>query len=171
MKKLETERLFLRQYEEKDKEYFLNLFTDEKVMKFVGDGVLTKEQAEAFWLKLFEKLYPENYNIWAIFTTEDLSYVGHAGIYESPTVKGCWEFVYFLNQNAWGKGYATEIARKIIRFGFEELELTEIFTTIDDENSASIKVAEKAGMSFLRYEFDKEGRFSVYSIKGQNRLR
>lgn len=170
MQKLKTERLLLRHYEKKDKPDFIKLFTDKDVMKFVEDGVLTEAQAEAFWTKLFEKLYPNGYNIWAVFTLKDLSCVGHAGIYESPTIKEGWEFVYFLNKNAWGKGFATEIARRIIRFGFEELNLMKVFTTIDNENTASIKVAEKAGMNFLRYEFDKEGRFSVYSIS-QNSLR
>ena len=134
-------------------------------MKYVGDGVMTKVQAEAFWQKLFEKLYPQNFNIWAVFAKEDFAYVGHAGIYPRPTHTKDWEFVYFLNRKSWGKGYATEIARRIIEFGFEELNLPEVFATVDDVHSASIHVLEKAGMSFKNYEYDEEGRFSVYSIK------
>lgn len=160
--------MIFRKYIADDKKHFIELFTDEKVMKFVGDGLMSKVQAEAFWKKLFEKLYPQKYNIWAIFTRENANYVGHAGIYKSPTIKNGWEFVYFLSQNAWGKGYATEIARKIIEFAFNKLNLSEVFATIDDDNFASIKVAEKAGMNFLRYEFDEQGRFSVYSIKKEN---
>ncbi len=162
---METERLFLRRYTEKDKQDFVALFTDAAVMKCVGDGVMTAEQAEAFWRKLFEKLYPRNFNIWAIFTRADSRYVGHAGIYPRPTKKEDWEFVYFLNRDSWGKGYATEIARRIIKYGFEELNLPEAFATVDDDHSTSIRVLEKAGMNFERYEFDDDGRFSVYSIK------
>ena len=162
---METERLVLRRYTEKDKTNFIALFTDAAVMKYVGDGVLTTEQAEAFWQKLFEKLYPQNFNIWAIFAKEDSAYVGHAGIYPRPTRKEDWGFVYFLNRKTWGKGYATEIARRIIKFGFEELNLAEVLATVDDEHSASIHVLEKAGMSFKNYEYDEKGRFSVYSIK------
>lgn len=161
---METERLILRRYAEEDKADFINLFTDAAVMTYVGDGVLTPEQAEAFWQKLFEKLYPQNFNIWAIFAKEDFAYIGHAGIYPRPARERDWEFVYFLNRNDWGKGYATEIARRIIRYGFEELGLPEVFATVDDVHSASIRVLEKAGMSFKNYEFDEEGRFSVYSI-------
>ncbi|MDQ3800848.1 MAG: GNAT family N-acetyltransferase [Acidobacteriota bacterium] len=164
---METERLILRRYAEEDRAHFIVLFTDDAVMKYVGDGVLTVEQAEAFWLKLFEKLYPENFNIWAVFAKEDSVYVGHAGIYPRPTRREDWEFVYFLNRNSWGKGYATEIARRLIRFAFEELNLPEVFATVDDEHSASIRVLEKAGMSFKNYEYDEQGRFSVYS--SQNR--
>ena len=70
-----------------------------------------------------------------------------------------------MRKSEWRKGCATEIARRLIDFDFKELKLNEIFATIDDDNIGSIRVAEKAGMTFLRYEFDEEGRFSVYSIK------
>lgn len=162
---METERLFIRVYTEADRDDFIALFTDAAVMKHVGDGVLTVEQAEAFWRKLFEKLYPQRFNIWAVYTKADSRYAGHAGIYPRPTKKEDWEFVYFLRRDAWGKGYATEIARLIVNFAFEELNLQKVYATVDDDHSASIRVLEKAGMKFERFEFDDEGRFSVYSAK------
>ncbi len=162
---METERLVFRFYEEKDKSDFIALFTDAAVMKYVGDGVMTRRQAELFWQKLFEKLYPQGFNIWAVFAKEDSCYVGHAGIYPRPTKKEDWEFVYFLRRDAWGKGYATEIARRLVEFAFEELSLTQIFATVDDEHLVSIRVLKKAGMNFQNYEFDEQGRFSVYSAR------
>ena len=157
--------MILRLYTEADKADFIELFTDEAVMKHVGDGVLTTGQAEAFWRKLFEQLYPHNFNIWAVFAKENSEYVGHAGIYPRQLKPEDWEFVYFLSQKHWGKGYATEIAGCIIRFSFEELNLSEVFATVDDVHSDSIRVLEKAGMKFERFEYDDEGRFSVYSIR------
>ena len=162
---METERLVLRRYTADDKAHLISLFTDEKVMKYVGEGVLTEAQAEEWWKKLFEKFYPQGVNVWAVFTKEDSRYVGHAGIYPRPTSKEDWEFVYFLSRDAWGKGYATEIARKIIDYGFKELNMPEVFATVDDEHSSSIRVLDKAGMKFKNYEFDDGGRFSVYSIR------
>ena len=162
---METERLIFRNYIEKDKQEFIDLFTDAAVMKHVGDGVMTEAQAEAFWKKLFEKLYPQNFNIWAVFAKEDSHYIGHAGIYPRPTRKEDWEFVYFLNRKNWGKGYATEVARLIIEFGFEELNLPRVFATVDEDHLASIRVLEKAGMKFEGFEYDEDGRFSVYSIE------
>lgn len=165
---METERLILRRYVPEDKADFIALFTDALVMKHVGDGVLTREQAEAFWRKLFVKLYPQNYNIWAIFEKAKLQYVGHAGIYPRPAKKEDWEFVYFLKPDAWGKGFATEIAKSIIEYGFEKLNLPEVLATVDDDHSASIHVLKKAGMKFERFEFDKDGQFSVYSKSRRN---
>lgn len=170
MKQLETERLVLKLYTEKEKAGLIGLFTDPEAMKHVGDGVMTEEQAEEWWAKLFNKFYPLGLNIWAVFTKENSEYVGHAGIYPRPEKKEDWEFVYFLCREAWGKGYATEIARRIIEYGFDDLNLPEVFATVDDDHAASIRVLEKAGMLFLRYEYDEDGSFSVYSIKSQNRL-
>jgi [ribosomal protein S5]-alanine N-acetyltransferase len=165
MKQLETERLILKPYTEADKDDLIELFTDAEVMKHVGDGVMTELQAAEWWRKLFAKYYPNGINIWAVFTKENPGYIGHAGIYPRPTKKEDWEFVYFLGRKAWGKGYATEIARRIIEYGFDELKLPEVFATVDNDHPASIRVLEKAGMNFLRYEYDEEGSFSVYSIK------
>ena len=162
---METERLFFRRYSSAHKSYLIDLFTDPQVMKYVGEGVMTEAQAEEWWSKLFAKFYPQNLQIWAVFTKVDSHYVGHAGIYPRPMSKNDWEFVYFLKKDYWGKGYATEIARRIVEYGFTELNLTEVFTSVDDEHAASIRVMEKAGLVFRRFEFDDEGRFSVYSIR------
>lgn len=163
---IETERLILRLYKPNEKEKFNELFTDESVMKFVDTGVYTSEKAEEMWQKLVYDFYPKVLKtIYGVFTKEKFRYIGHASIRPRPTKKEDWEIGYILKTNAWGKGFATEIARGLIKFGFNKLNLPEVFATIDDDNFDSIKVAEKAGMSFLNYEFDEEGRFSVYSVK------
>lgn len=165
MKQLETEKLILKAYTENEKTALSGLFTDPAVMKHVGDGVLTEAQAAVWWGKLFDKFYPQGINIWAVFTKEDFEYVGHAGIYPRPTKKEDWEFVYFLRREAWGKGFATEIARRVVAYGFEDLKLPEVFATVDNDHPASIRVLEKAGLRFRRFEYDEDGSFSVYSIK------
>ena len=165
MRELETERLVLRLYTENDESELIKLFTDAEVMKYVGDGVMTEAQAAEWWRKLFNKFYPQGVNIWAVFAKENLEYIGHAGIYPRPTKKEDWEFVYFLRRAAWGKGYATEIAEIIIEYGFKDLNLPEVFTSVDNDHRDSIRVMEKAGMKFLRFEFDDDGSYSVYSIK------
>lgn len=126
---------------------------------------MTEAEAEAWWHKLFENFYPHGLNIRAVLTKENSEYIGHAGIYPRPAKKEEWEFVYFLSGKNWGKGFATEIARRILEYGFEELKLPQIIASVDGEHSDSIRVLEKAGMKFERFEFDEDGRFSVYSVK------
>ena len=167
---METERLILRLYSENEKSLLTELFTDEDVMRHVDTGVFTIEKAEALWKKLINEFYPNGKNtIYAVFTKDDERYIGHASIRPRPEKTEDWEIGYILRNKEWGKGFATEIAERLIKFGFEELNLPEIFATIDDDNLGSIKTAEKAGMNFSHYEYDEQGRFSVYSIKAETR--
>jgi len=166
MKNFATERLILRLYAEKDKTDFLELFADKAVMKHVDKGVLARKQAENLWQKLFDEFYSKGLTgLWAVFAKDNRRFVGHATFRPRPEIKDDWEIGYILKQAEWQKGFATEIAAKLIELGFGKLNLPEIFATVDDDNFASIRVLEKAGMSFKRYEFDEQGRFSVYSIR------
>lgn len=161
--KLETTRLLLRKYTLNDKENLIALFTDESVMKHVDMGVMSVENAKTLWEKLVNEFYPQGKDtIYGVFAKDDFRYIGHAAIRPRPQNQKDWEISYMLKTEEWRKGFATEIARCLIEYGFKELLLPQVFATIDDENYGSIKVAEKAGMSFLRYEYDEQGRFSVY---------
>jgi RimJ/RimL family protein N-acetyltransferase len=166
MNEIETERLWLKNYTKDDKENLITLLTDETVMKHVDMGVFTIENAKKLWKKLIEDFYPQGKDtIYAVFAKDDERYIGHAAIRPRPEKEEDWEISYMLKTEDWGKGFATEIARCLIAYGFNKLNLTKVVATIDDHNFGSIKVAEKAGMSFSHYEYDEQGRFSVYSIK------
>jgi RimJ/RimL family protein N-acetyltransferase len=162
---METERLVLRLYSEADKENLMQLFTDEAVMKHVDTGGFSREKAEELWLKLREDFYPKGLTtIYGVFDKTDEHYIGHASIRPRPTNPNEWEIGYILKVDEWGKGYATEIGRKLVEFGFNELNLTSVFATVDTNNYASIHVLEKIGMKHIRDEYDEQGRFFVYGI-------
>ena len=59
------------------------------------------------------------------------------------------EIGYWIGVPYWGRGYATEAARAVIRFGFESLGLNRIYAYHFENNPASGRVLQKAGM---RYE-------------------
>ncbi len=58
------------------------------------------------------------------------------------------ELAYVLSRESWGHGYATEVARRLIVFGFDELGLRRITAMCHPDNFASARVLEKAGMRF-----------------------
>ncbi len=165
MQTIATERLILRHYQKSEGERFIDLFTDETVMKNVDHGVLSLFEAQNLWDKLINHMYPKGVDtIYAVFEKQTQDYVGHASIRPRPSKPEDSEIGYILHKFHWNKGFATEIAKHLIYFGMNSLGLEQVFATIDDDNEASINVAIKAGMRFLRHEFDEEGRFSVYSI-------
>ena len=79
------------------------------------------------------------------------------------------ELGYWVGIPFWNQGYATEAAREILRFGFEELDLNRIFAQHLTRNPASGRVMEKAGMQHearLRQHINKSGRFEDIDLYG-----
>jgi RimJ/RimL family protein N-acetyltransferase len=59
------------------------------------------------------------------------------------------ELGYWIGVPFWGRGYATEAGRAIVRFAFEEQALHRVFAQVFTRNPASARVLQKIGM---RYE-------------------
>lgn len=80
------------------------------------------------------------------------------------------EIGYWLTKEAWGRGYASEAANLLIRYGFKELSLERIYAHVDSNNKNSIKVLENLGFireGVLRRAALHRGNFvdrCVYSI-------
>ena len=164
---IETERLKFKLYDEENYDDFIRLFTDEAVMKHVDKGVLSKEAADALWHRLTKEFYPGGIKtIWAVLAKSDGRFIGNASIRPRPSHKNETEVGYMLMPGEWGKGYATEIARRLIEFGFNELGLKNVYATVDIENENSIRVPEKCGMKKVRSEYDELGEFYVFGIQG-----
>jgi len=56
------------------------------------------------------------------------------------------ELGYWLGVPYWGHGYATEAARAVVRYGFEQFNLNRIFAAHFEGNEASGNVLRKIGM-------------------------
>jgi [ribosomal protein S5]-alanine N-acetyltransferase len=166
MSRIETDRLVLTLYTDRDKNDFIRLLTDERVMRYVDKGPLSSDQAETLWRKLMDEFYPKGVDtIWAVFGKDDGRFVGNASLRPRPERQKDWEIGYYLTPAEWGKGFATEIASRLVRFGSETAGLREVYATVDKENVASIHVLEKSGLKFFRKEYDDRGVYYVYRFR------
>ncbi|MFM2048605.1 MAG: hypothetical protein RI955_1153, partial [Bacteroidota bacterium] len=90
---------------------------------------------------------------WAMIEKSSGDFVGWSGLkFMRQTTNGKIDFHevgYRLIQKHWGKGYATESAKAAVRYGFEEMKLTEIYGITNVENINSRKVLEKCGLKFI----------------------
>jgi RimJ/RimL family protein N-acetyltransferase len=164
MNTIGTERLILALYEEKDRAPFIALLSDENVMRYVDKGVMSPEAAGTLWDRL-RRMYGEGVDsIWAVFLKEDGSYVGNASVRPRPEKKEDWEISYYLIEAAWGKGFGTELAKRLVAYGFDALGLPAVFATVDYENAPSRKILKKAGMSFYEELVDEQGAFCLYRV-------
>lgn len=82
---------------------------------------------------------------------------------------------YYLAEKAWGKGYMTEILRRVIDFCFDELGLNRVEADHFARNPASGRVMEKAGMTkegLARQKYCKDGEFLdavLYAVLKEDR--
>jgi len=159
---LTTERLVLRPYDRGDETAIVALLTDPDVMRFVGDGVFALDRAHRVFEKVFELYHRGAWGIWAVAEREGGRLVGSAEI--KPRPNDDWEIVYILGKAAWGRGYATELGREIVRFGFDRLALDRVTATVDYANAVSIRVLEKLGMSQIGEESDDLGAYAVFGV-------
>jgi RimJ/RimL family protein N-acetyltransferase len=75
------------------------------------------------------------------------------------------ELGYRIARPYWGQGLATEAAGAAVRYAFDQLMLERVVSSIDGKNTASIRVAEKIGMSYQRDIELKDGRRAqLYSV-------
>jgi len=79
------------------------------------------------------------------------------------------ELGYWIGVPYWNHGYATEAARELVRFGFEDLALQRIHAAHLVRNPASGRVMQKAGMRHegrLRHHIVKWGVYEDVDVYG-----
>ena len=163
---IHTARLLLRPYAEPDRSRFIGLFTDPVLTRYIG-GVMPTAQAEG----LFEELSgqrpprPRIHTAWAAcLREEEGDYIAHAVLLNEA--EGV-EIGFLVATPYQGQGYATELAEALLAYGHEDLGLARLIATVDDDNLASRRVLEKAGMTPAREETDEEGAFWIYEHRSR----
>ena len=151
---LETERLVLRRFTEADVDNLVELDSDPDVMRFITGGRPTpREEIENDVLPSFLAYYQrfEGYGFWAAVEKPTGEFLGWFHL-RPPRGRGPEEpeLGYRLRKSAWGKGYATEGSRALIRKAFTELGAERVYAETMVVNAASRRVMEKAGLRLVR---------------------
>ena len=149
VRRLETERLLLREFLDRDREPFAALNADGRVMEHFPH-VLTREESDALVDRIGQHWAEDGVGQWAVERREDASFLGFVGL-AAPSFKSdftpCVEVGWRLAVEAWGHGYATEAARAALAFGFESRGLDEILSWTVPANVRSRAVMERIGMT------------------------
>ena len=143
---LETERLRIREFKQSDLDAVYEYSGDSDVVRYMPFGPNTLEQAQGFLERVMANQYEENrvnYEM-AVILKENNVLIGGCRINKVDKIKA--HIGYIFNKKHWGKGYATEVTRALVDFGFKELGVHRIYATTDVDNIASKRVLEKAGM-------------------------
>lgn len=148
MKILETDRLILRTFEEKDAPMFFALNKDFEVIQYTGDVPFTSEEEALKFIQSYDAYQRNGFGRWAVIFKETGKFIGFCGLKFNEENQVDLGFRFF--KTAWGQGFATEAAKSCINYGFSTLGLQEIIGRALPLNLASIKVLEKCGMHFFK---------------------
>ncbi len=149
MPSIETDRLRLRIICRDDLDDLTSLFADPDVVKYVGDGKPAgREEAAKAVESIITHWQKHGFGRWIAIDKANGAFVGFGGL---RSLFGTPEVVYHLTKKSWGKGFATELARAALRFGFEERGFDRIVAITKPPNTSSIHVIEKLGMHFEKY--------------------
>ncbi len=161
---LQTERMVLRRFDEADVDHLYALDGDPQVMRFVTGGEPTprdriRDETLPRLLRAYERF--EGFGVWAAVERPTGGFLGWFEFYP-PDGHGPEEaeLGYRLRRSAWGKGYATEGSRALIRKGFTELGVRRVMAQTMVVNAASRRVMEKAGLTHVR-TFHQEWPWSI----------
>jgi RimJ/RimL family protein N-acetyltransferase len=95
-----------------------------------------------------QNISPQKPYTWNIILKKTNEFIGLAGMNLSRDKYRTGEIYYKLLPVYWGKGYATEVSKRLIKYGFEDFNLHRIEAGVAVENKNSIKVLKKSGMTY-----------------------
>lgn len=158
---LETERLILRDYHDKDFNDYYRLKSDTRTMYYLQDiQLFTEEEAcEDFRMVLNDMKKSDREFYFLHIELKDLheqvGSVGYTVINDTPVGK-LVHVGYFIYPKFWGNGYTTEALKRVLEFAFLENNVYRISTGCLAENAASERVMQKCGLTKEAEHIDYE---------------
>jgi [ribosomal protein S5]-alanine N-acetyltransferase len=147
---LDGTRIYLREHAQGDHAAVLGYSSDATVARYVPWEPNTNEGASAFLAAVIaaaEQTPRVSYELAIVErATQQLVGAARIGIESFPHKRA--DIGYALRRDRWGEGFATEAARLLLGFGFDQLGMRRIWATSHPDNLASARVLEKIGMSY-----------------------
>lgn len=142
----ETERCVIRELALDDLDKLFELYGDEEIKKYT-EGLYPYEEEKEFQRAYIHNMYRfYGYGMWLVFSRETGELIGRAGL-EHREYNGEIELElgYVIGTKFQRQGYATEVCQRILGIAREITDFPRINCLIEEENGASICLAEKLG--------------------------
>ncbi|PIE47017.1 MAG: GNAT family N-acetyltransferase [Gammaproteobacteria bacterium] len=186
-KSIYTPRLKLRQWHMSDLKPFAQMNADPEVMRYFPT-VLTESDSNALGNKIQKLIDQKGYGFWGVELLATQEFIGFAGLNEidsdselAKTLnmdKNFLEIGWRLAKKYWGKGYASEAAKAVLDFAFNDLLAESVYAFTAVVNQPSQKVMQRLGMVNTKQNFNhpkvKQGheleRHCLYCINRDCRI-
>jgi [ribosomal protein S5]-alanine N-acetyltransferase len=155
---LETDRLILRRLTMDDLDNLFTLYHSPDVRKYYSEGIPSYEETRQELEWMINTCYAKyGFGMWGTILKATGQFISRCGL-TPMDIEGQEdiEVGYMLAKAYWGQGLATEAAKAILDYGFEQVGLSRLICVINPGNRASSRVAEKLGMT-LEIDGDVNG--------------
>jgi RimJ/RimL family protein N-acetyltransferase len=146
---LTTARCMLRPVTAADVEPLHAMWTSAGVRRFLWDDeIISVDRARAVIDQSERSFAERGFGLWGAWAAGSPRLIGFGAYWpfrDPPEL----ELLYGVAEAEWGKGYAPEIARAVLRYCFDALDLPDVRASTDAGNAASVRVLEKLGFTFV----------------------
>jgi RimJ/RimL family protein N-acetyltransferase len=168
MQILETSRLTLRYITSRDADALMPILGDAEVMQFSIIGVHSKKQIKQFIEQRLISYMEYGFGLYAVVHKQNQELIGYCGFFiQSIEQQKEVEVGYRLARKYWGQGLATESAKAVVEYGQQRFNFQSFVCLIETENSRSIRVANKLGMTLEKKIIYHGLDVAMYSLNCQ----
>lgn len=149
-----TPRLILRPPVAEDLPWLLEAINTPAVMRHLAGVRSPAEVAESLADDIAAFAAPDGHRRWTVWQRESGERVGRVGLFHlrspaaPPALRGQREIGWTFAESAWGKGYATEAAKRALAFAFGDMGLPRIYSQTSESNVASTRMMQRLGFTF-----------------------
>ena len=144
-----SKRLGFRSWSDSDLDSLVLLNQNAEVMKYFP-SVQSTSQCFDFIKRMQQQMTKSGHCYFVVEELESGKFIGFLGLLEqtfesdfTPAVDIGWR----LLPEFWGKGYATEGAKRCLEFGLSNLDLERIISIAPQINKASVSIMQRIGMT------------------------
>lgn len=161
MIELSTQRLALRPFSMDDVDVLHALWADREVRRYLFDGEVPARESVVETIEgSIEGFGKLGYGFFSVRRRNSPDLIGFSGFRSFDEI-GVVEMLFAIEPSHWGRGYATEAGREVLRFGFEECGLRRVVATTDTPNQRSVRVLQRLGLFFEKRR-ERHGLDTVY---------
>lgn len=145
-----TDRTYIKPITWADFESYLETSQDPEVVRYIGNGkVNTREEHTQRWNERFEYMERNpGLGVFYAFDNQSHERIGTCNLNQLDKTDKI-HVGYRIHKPNWGKGYATELCKAMLKYGFEEMKLNLITACVDPKHFPSQYVLQKSGMKFI----------------------
>lgn len=142
---LQTKRCLVRETTPEDVEDFFRIYSDPEITRYMENLYPELEQEKQYIRDYIEKIYTfYEFGVWTVIERSSGAIIGRAGFayregYEEP------ELGFIIGVPWQHQGYAEEVCRAILKYGWERLEFTRVQAMVEPGNEASLRLCKKLG--------------------------